>query len=92
MTNLEDRPPPAVGVYWIDGGDYAALLKIFADGNKLPGSWKAWLKMAEEMERGLKAYGHADCATAPDQARNCASPAMQSTAPMPRTPIIPATT
>ncbi len=58
MTNPDDKPPPAVGVYWIKEDDYPALLKIFDDGNKLPPSWQQWLKMAEEMERGLKAYGH----------------------------------
>jgi hypothetical protein len=58
MSIPEDRPPPAVGVYWIDEDDYPALLRIFADGNKLPRGWTEWLKMAEEMERGLKAYGH----------------------------------
>ena len=49
---------PAVGVYWIDEADYPAVLKIFDDGQKMPPAWKDWLKMAEEMERGLKAYGH----------------------------------
>jgi hypothetical protein len=58
MTNSEDRPPPAVGAYWINEGDYPALLEIFADGNTLPRTWKEWLKIAEEMESGLKAYGH----------------------------------
>jgi hypothetical protein len=58
MTSHEDRPPPAVGVYWIGEDDYPALLEIFADGHKMPRTWKEWLKMAEEMERGLKAYGH----------------------------------
>ena len=58
MTSDNDRPPPAVGVYWIDEGDYPAVLAIFADGHKMPRFWKDWLKMAEEMERGLKAYGH----------------------------------
>ena len=58
MTNANDRPPPAVGAYWIDEEDYPALLKTFHDGDKLPPTWKEWLKMAEEMERGLKAYGH----------------------------------
>jgi hypothetical protein len=24
----------------------------------MPSTWKEWLKIAEEMERGLKAYGH----------------------------------
>ena len=57
MTNLEHRPPP-VGAYWIKEQDYPALLKIFDDGNKMPRTWKEWLKIAEEMERRLKAYGH----------------------------------
>ena len=34
MTNFEDRPPPAVGAYWIKEEDYPALLKIFDDGEK----------------------------------------------------------
>jgi hypothetical protein len=58
MTNLEDRLPPAVGAYWIKEEDYVALLEIFPDGDKMPRTWKEWLKIAEEMERGLKAYGH----------------------------------
>jgi hypothetical protein len=58
MTNLEDRQPPVVGAYWIDEGDYPVVLKIFPDGNKMPRTWREWLKIAEEMERGLKAYGH----------------------------------
>ncbi|HEY4980760.1 MAG TPA: hypothetical protein VII24_02210 [Pseudolabrys sp.] len=58
MTDYEDKPLPAVGAYWIDEADYPAALKIFDDGNTLPRSWKEWLKIAEEMEKGLKAYGH----------------------------------
>ena len=58
MTNSEDEPPPAVGAYWIKEGDYPVLLQLFDDGDKMPPSWKEWLKMAEEMEQGLKAYGH----------------------------------
>jgi len=58
MTDLEDKPLPIVGVYWIDDADYPVVLKIFDDGNMLPRSWKKWLKIAEEMEKGLKAYGH----------------------------------
>jgi hypothetical protein len=59
MTNSEDRPPPAVGAYWIKEQDYPALLDIFDDGDKMPPTWNEWRKMAEEMERGLTAYGHA---------------------------------
>ena len=58
MTNFEDKLLPAVGAYWIKEDDYPALLKVFDDGDKMPPTWKEWLKMAEEMERGLKAYGH----------------------------------
>jgi len=58
MTKLEDKPLPAIGVYWIKEEDYPAVLEIFPDGTKMPRSWKEWLRMAEEMESGLKAYGH----------------------------------
>jgi hypothetical protein len=58
MTSSEDRPLPGVGVYWIKEDDYPALLTVFDDGNIMPPTWNEWLKMAEEMERGLKAYGH----------------------------------
>jgi hypothetical protein len=58
MANSADQPLPAVGAYWIKEEDYPALLEIFGDGHKLPPTWTEWVKMAEEMERGLKAYGH----------------------------------
>src|SRR4029079_13216055 len=58
MTNSEDKPPPAVGAYWIKEEDYPALLQLFDDVDKMPPNWKEWLKMADEMERGLRAYGH----------------------------------
>jgi hypothetical protein len=58
MTPLDDRPLPAIGAYWIDEADYSESLRIFDDGNTMPRSWKEWLKIAEEMEKGLKAYGH----------------------------------
>lgn len=72
MTNSDDKPLPAIGAYWIEEPDYPALLKISDDGNKMPRSWAEWLKIAEEMEKGLKAYGHPvmrvriDPATFPD--------------------------
>jgi hypothetical protein len=58
MSNPEDGQPPAIGVYWINEGDYPALRGIFPDGDRMPPTWGEWLKMAEEMESGLKAYGH----------------------------------
>jgi len=57
MNDLEDRPP-AVGAYWFKEQDYPALLNIFPDSSKMPRTWKEWLKIAEEMKRGLEAYGH----------------------------------
>ena len=61
MMNSEDNPPPAVGAYWIKEEDYPALLQLFDDGDKMPPSWKEWLKMAEEMEQGLKALMNTSC-------------------------------
>jgi hypothetical protein len=58
MSDDNERSPPAVGVYWIDEADYPALLDIFPDAGRMPPTHSEWLKMAEEMERGLKAYGH----------------------------------
>jgi len=58
MLHPDDKPLLAVGAYWIEEADYPALLKLFDDGNTLPPNWAAWRKMAEEMEKGLKAYGH----------------------------------
>jgi hypothetical protein len=58
MTSNEDPRPPTVGVYWISEEDYPALLRIFDDGNKMPSTWREWLKIAEEMEHGLISYGH----------------------------------
>ena len=58
MSNSGDKPLPAVGAYWIDEADYPAALRMFDDGNALPRTWVEWRKIAEEMEKGLKAYGH----------------------------------
>jgi hypothetical protein len=82
MNNLEDKPPPAVGAYWIKEEDYPTLLKIFDDGDKMPPSWKEWLKMAEEMEQGLKAYGHSCCVftSTPPHSRTGAPPMGQARA------------
>ena len=57
MTDPNDKPLPAVGAYWIEEADYPAVVKIFDDG-KMPRTWAEWRKIAEEMEKGLKAYGH----------------------------------
>lgn len=53
-----EKPLPAVGVFWIEEADYPDALKTFDDGASLPRTWAEWRKLAEEMEKGLKAYGH----------------------------------
>ena len=58
MTSPDEKPLRAIGAYWIDETDYPAALRAFDDGDSLPRTWPEWLKMAEEMEKGLKAYGH----------------------------------
>ena len=58
MTNSDEKPLRAVGAFWIEEADYPAALRVFDDGDSLPRNWSEWLKMAEEMEKGLKAYGH----------------------------------
>lgn len=58
MAPSSDKPLPAVGVFWIEEADYPAALKMFEDGNIMPRTWAEWLKMAEEMKKGLEAYGH----------------------------------
>jgi len=58
MTASDDKPLPAVGAYWIEEADYPAALAMFEDGATLPRNWGEWLKMAEEMKKGLEAYGH----------------------------------
>ena len=72
MTHPDDNRLPAVGAYWIREQDYPAARAMFTDGHKLPEAFSDWLKMAVEMENGLKAYGHPvlrvtiDPATFPD--------------------------
>jgi hypothetical protein len=58
MPTASDQPLPAVGVYWIEEADYPAVRALFEDGATLPPTWAEWLKMAEEMKKGLEGYGH----------------------------------
>ncbi len=58
MTHSDDKPLRAVGAYWIREEDYPAARALFSDGHKMPAAFADWLKMAVEMESGLKAYGH----------------------------------
>jgi hypothetical protein len=53
-----EKPLPAIGIFWIEEADYPAARKNFDDGASLPPSWTDWRKMAEEMKKGLEAYGH----------------------------------
>jgi len=58
MPHSDEKPLPAVGAYWIEEADYPAVRAMFEDGATLPLTWGEWLKMAEEMKKGLEAYGH----------------------------------
>jgi hypothetical protein len=58
MLPSDEKPLPGVGVFWIEEADYPSVLAIFEDRNTFPRRWAEWCKMAEEMEKGLKAYGH----------------------------------
>ena len=61
MTNLVDDRLPAVGAYWINEGDYATLLETFADGNKMPRTWKEWLKIARKWNGVSRPTGMSFC-------------------------------
>lgn len=50
--------PPVAGMPWYARDDYPRVLEVMADANKLPHSFDAWLKRAEENEGGLKAAGY----------------------------------
>ena len=58
MMDPEEKPLRAIGAYWLEEADYPAAQRLFHDGNMLPRTWAEWRKIAEEMEKGLKAYGH----------------------------------
>jgi hypothetical protein len=58
MADSDEKPLRAIGAYWLEEADYEAALRIFEDGDAMPRTWQEWLKMAQEMENGLKAYGH----------------------------------
>jgi hypothetical protein len=58
MMDSDEKPLRAIGAYWLEEADYPAAQRLFDDGNMLPRTWAEWLKIAEEMEKGLKAYGH----------------------------------
>ncbi|HEY6831157.1 MAG TPA: hypothetical protein VI251_01595 [Pseudolabrys sp.] len=58
MMDSEEKPLRAIGAYWLEEADYPAAQRLFDDGNMLPRTWAEWRKIAEEMEKGLKAYGH----------------------------------
>jgi hypothetical protein len=58
MMDSEEKPLRAIGAYWLEEADYPVAQRLFDDGNMLPRTWAEWRKIAEEMEKGLKAYGH----------------------------------
>jgi hypothetical protein len=49
--------PSVVALPWYARGDYSALLELFTDADKLPATYGAWLKRAEEIEQQFKKAG-----------------------------------
>jgi len=58
MIESDEKPLPVIGAFWLDETDYPAAIRLFDDGHKLPRTWQEWRRVAEEMEQGLKSYGH----------------------------------
>lgn len=53
---LTDPRLRAIGISWFAEEDYAAIRSISEDGHKMPGTWKEWLKGAEEMEQKARSH------------------------------------
>jgi hypothetical protein len=47
-----------VGLAWYEERDYAAILTITEDADRLPSTFSSWLEKAEKTERALKRQGH----------------------------------
>jgi hypothetical protein len=47
-------PSSVIALPWYRRGDYAALLRLFSDPDKVPATYDAWLKRAESTERQLQ--------------------------------------
>ena len=58
LTKLSDYHARAVGIAWFRKEDYAALIRVFEDGNKFTRTWEQWLKGAEKDEARFKADGY----------------------------------
>jgi len=58
MIDPDEKTLPVIGAFWLDEADYPAAIRLFEDGHKLPRTWQEWRRVAEEMEQGLKSYGH----------------------------------
>jgi hypothetical protein len=48
---------PVTALPWYHRGDYAVLLKLFSDPDKLAATFDSWLKRAEATERQLRSAG-----------------------------------
>lgn len=57
MAKIDGYPIRAAALWWCRKEDYAALLAIFEDADRLPPTWEQWLKLSEEGERGFQAQG-----------------------------------
>ena len=46
------------GLAWYEERDYAAILAIMEDADRLPSTFSSWREKAEKAERALKRQGH----------------------------------
>lgn len=51
-------PATAIGIAWYRKDQYARLRTLFEDGHKLPNTYAAWLRKAEQGFKDLLAQGH----------------------------------
>ena len=52
-----EASPPIIALPWYHRSNYPALLKLFSDPEKLPGTYDAWLSRAEEIEKLFQKAG-----------------------------------
>jgi hypothetical protein len=55
---MAQLPTRAMGLAWYAREDYPRILEIMADAQTLPATYEKWLKLAEEIERGMMSQDH----------------------------------
>lgn len=58
-SSLPQEQPMVQAMVWYKEEDWDLLKTLFADGDKLPLTYKDWLRRAEEMQQEIQAAGDA---------------------------------